>query len=1143
MTERATGYATRSRPQLIVLAAAVAMLCWSGLARADEPAREPARHGKPVEAESDDEAEPAAKPEPAKGPGPARKAEPDKKPESKREPGDPDNVFPLVPPPGGSKVQGLRPGIEAWEMPGGGVFGAGGIFIPNLESRHIVSVKLEGDKKQWWDKPEVVERTVADELGDRWFFTPAACAGPKGKDDPECRERRKRQPSSAERLDALFGLLGYEHKLVTQNGPAGVAVTLTLVPTQFVRIVRVFGNWPLFEDEIKRRLSLRGGLRLPPPGRQRDDAFAQETARITSYLRGEGFFEATARLEVRPLDHPGQVKLIVTVQLGRTYRYGKVHIEGNKALDDETIDETMLPKWHERDWAPPFQEFQQLATLNLDNATDTLKKVAPPIPGWHREAFSIERLNQRVANLRKEYQRRGYAGVRVSVDFDEAKSIDKKLGVVNLNLRIREGKKLEVGFRGNGKLTDDELKKVLVFNELNSYDDVTIDENARALQNLYQGSGYFLAKVRGKVVESTETLQRVEFSIVEGPEIRVKKVDFRGNDKVKKEELAGVVETKVYPPLGTIGLGEGGYTTSAQIERDAENLKNYYKLQGFADAEADGDLAPDEEALDRAGVLAALEATVPRPDSLYVRYSVEEGDRKSVGSIVLAFRGKHHFDGETLLRRMAMRPEQTYTKTAFDKDRSAIERAYKEIGYREARVEGFLQADQEQDPFALRVLWTIDEGKPVRIGEVLIRGNYHTSERVLRREIDLRRGDLYEESRIEHMTQNLRATGLFSTVRLAFLPASSDPQTVHIVIDVEERYDDYGTVELGGGYATDALGYVTAGYLNRNIFGGAYLLEARGTYGQRLWEITTTFVWARFLNSRFRLELKGEARSEETQRLGLIQTQQVITTLKREVLPKANLFLQWTLRQVTRPEDLVRPAGPSDDQQRFNTQTFVSSIGPGFDLDRRDNPLLPRRGYRATIVTAYADPNLWVSGDSAKFFRVSATAQGYVPLGGQISLAQGVRYDHGFPLGGAVLLPKTERFFAGGDTTVRGFEADMLRTEDTCVELPGAGEPCLQRVRRPAGGNIRLIYNFEIEFPWLASKKVPIKSALFFDTGLIVDSYAGFSLSRFRHAAGFAPVRVGLPIGFLSFEYAFPLDPDPGDDPTGRFHFNFGFVF
>jgi outer membrane protein insertion porin family len=204
---------------------------------------------------------------------------------------------------------------------------------------------------------------------------------------------------------------------------------------------------------------------------------------------------------------------------------------------------------------------------------------------------------------------------------------------------------------------------------------------------------------------------------------------------------------------------------------------------------------------------------------------------------------------------------------------------------------------------------------------------------------------------------------------------------------------------------------------------------------------------------------------------------------------------------------------------------------------------VPRRGYRGTLVTAFADPHFWVSGDSPKYFKVNATAQGYVPLGGQLVIATGVRYDHGFPLGGAVLLPKTERFFAGGDTTVRGVDADMLRTQNTCIDLPGAGEPCLLRTRRAAGGNIRIVHNLELEFPWLASKSVPIGAALFLDTGLVADSFAGFSLRSFRHSVGFAPVRVKLPIGFLSFEYAFPLDPEPGDDPTGRFHFNFGFVF
>jgi outer membrane protein assembly factor BamA len=161
-----------------------------------------------------------------------------------------------------------------------------------------------------------------------------------------------------------------------------------------------------------------------------------------------------------------------------------------------------------------------------------------------------------------------------------------------------------------------------------------------------------------------------------------------------------------------------------------------------------------------------------------------------------------------------------------------------------------------------------------------------------------------------------------------------------------------------------------------------------------------------------------------------------------------------------------------------------------------------------------------------------------------ITIALGVRYDHGVPLGGAILLPKVERLFAGGDTTIRGFEEDRAFAERIVVPTMPYGGVTMVRVI-PRGGNIRLLSNFEIQFPiWKESPLLgfDLMAALFLDNGVVLNSFDHFEWSDFRHSVGHA-LRIVLPVGFASFEFGFPLDPMLGDPPDGwRFHFNFGFI-
>jgi outer membrane protein assembly factor BamA len=163
-----------------------------------------------------------------------------------------------------------------------------------------------------------------------------------------------------------------------------------------------------------------------------------------------------------------------------------------------------------------------------------------------------------------------------------------------------------------------------------------------------------------------------------------------------------------------------------------------------------------------------------------------------------------------------------------------------------------------------------------------------------------------------------------------------------------------------------------------------------------------------------------------------------------------------------------------------------------------------------------------------------------IPLGRFFFLRHGFRFEQGFPLGGASLLPKVERYFAGGDTTIRGFQLDRARVE--IVRYPDttlANGNGYRIEYQPLGGNLRVLQNIDLLFPI----SPPWYGSIFLDNGVVADSLDGLSASAFRHGAGISPLLIRLPIGDVSLAWAWPLDPGPGDTKIGVFHVNVGLLF
>jgi outer membrane protein insertion porin family len=931
------------------------------------------------------------------------------------------------------------------------------------------------------------------------------------------------------RLEKALQAIGYRATITTRHANGGVVIVADLLAYDRLRYVFVKGNWTTRQDEIQRRISIRPGRPLPPDGPERAAALEAERERVIEFLRGEGYFDANVRIDVDPVEVlQGAVDLRVTIQRGQGYPLGPLTITGNNAIPWEEID----PLFRHLDWE----------RLWLKN-----------------KPFTQKQLREDIEAVVKKYRERGYVGARVSHDFNLQQSVDRQAKVVRLTLTINERKRIEVAFEGNGHKSASTLKDKLTMFGRGSYDDYELTASADAVQRYYQQQGYFFARVDWRRDHLSPDEDRVTFVVDEGPELKVRGIEFAGNQALPASELADVVSVRNYPFLGFIGLGSGGYVTGRQIEQDAERLVDHYRARGFPEATARGEAATSREALGAPGAVAAGAETESRDaKEIFVRFTVEEGPRVIVKSE--AFRsadgGGLPYPETYLLESVALRPGEPFTPAAVREDGRRLERLLGDAGYPTATAEP--EAVRTGNDVALT--WKLKPGPRVRVGPLFVRGNFVTKDQTVLEQIPLQSGSLLTTTAAERGQRNLGFMQLFNNASpISFPGREENLPVVPMVVDVEERYEQYSLLHVGVGGSTEQKDpnssfpvgvYVRGGYENRNLLGHAWGLTANVAIGQSLRRGTATFLDRRFFGTLFRLDATVNYLQQATVRLGDIRSGGGSIGFSRELYPGIDAGMHYNLRNTTHTEALIRGAGPDEGQRNIQLSTTVGSVSANIEWLRLDNRLLPTAGFRVDATAELAVPALSVplrplpfpTGDDS-FLKVGVHSLAVIPVGKIFFLRHGIRFDQGFPLGGASLLPKVERYFAGGDTTIRGFRLDRARTEVveyTIIPPAVPGGAALYGVEyRPIGGNLRILQNIDLQFPI----SPPWYGSVFMDNGVVADSLDELGASRFRHGVGISPLLLRIPIGDLSFAWAWPLDPGPGDTKIGVFHVNVGLLF
>jgi outer membrane protein insertion porin family len=974
----------------------------------------------------------------------------------------------------------------------------------------VVAVSIEGAT----DAPGRIEKLVA---------TVAPMGGPfveSGEAD-----RIGTPIGTVPRLHSLLRSVGYRAHVEALPEAGGVHLQLRLTPLDRVRLIFVSGNQPIFrsgvrQDEIFRQLSIRQGQALAPAGPRREEFFDAEAKRVRDYLRSQGHQDA----EVQIVAHsnqavPATVNLDVRVKPGPSYPLGDITVTGGRAIPDPEIASSFRhPDWHWL-WLRP-QPFRR----------------------------SILRVDE--LGLADRYRKLGYPGARITDDFNPETSVDREAKNIRLAIQVKERRRVELAFEGNHARSSSSLTSDLTAGSRSLYDDVDAATAAEALEQMYRGRGHMLVKVTWRRERIAEDADRIVFVLDEGPVLKVRGVEFLGNKSQSSGTLAGEIRTKEFPFLGALGLGQGGFATPRQIELDVQSLTDYYESVGYPGTKVQAEIAPHPPDWrpaptgPRAAISRDDEPMWRRANALFVRFLIQEAPLVTVTHMrFVSLDSGSPLPRDDAFMRKSLRTSvgAAYQPALVRRDEDRLKRMMGDDGYRNATVESHIDRQGEQ----VTLTWNIHLGSQVHVGPVFVRGNFLTKEDTIMTWSEIRPGALLTTRAVERAQRNLAMIQLFNNPNPVSFPSENpNAAVVPMVVDVEERHDHFGIITVGGGISTDQKspassfplgGYAALGYEHRNLFGHAWTFTSQGAYGLSLTRVSASFQDPRFFGSLFRLEVGGNYLRQATVRLGDLRSGAAFVGFAREMLPGLDANVRYNFRDTFHTELFARGAGADEDAGRVSIGTLVGSFSSGIEWQRLDNTLVPSRGFKVGMGVEVALPSFSFDRGTDSFVKLSGRSLAVAPLLSWLTLRHSLRYDQGFPLRGASMLPRVERFFAGGDTTIRGYDLDRALTEAVYAPVaPGISSSRYQ----PVGGNLRIIQNIDLQFPIAA----PWYGSVFLDSGVVAFSFDGLSALDFRHGLGFAPFVFKLPIGDLSLSFAIPLNPKPGDS-SWRFHVNVGLMF
>lgn len=644
--------------------------------------------------------------------------------------------------------------------------------------------------------------------------------------------------------------------------------------------------------------------------------------------------------------------------------------------------------------------------------------------------------------------------------------------------------KVDVEFRGAGELSF-RLRRLiedsLIDFERDPSREAPLYDAALDLQDHFVAQGYADADVQYELVRGERL--RVVFTAKTGPQVTVAAMRFYGNAALRSEQL---LELWARTRSGSLGLGDPLYVAD-DVAAMRLSMLALYDAKGYLDAQVEG---PE---IARASGASRAEVT----------WTVVEGPLYHFAAIDV--------DPALPLDRAALdvdaMPGRVFDRAAVAALAARARRQLTTHGHPEPRIEVEQVVDTNAHTVALRVHG--DAGPTARIASLRIAGNEQTADYVISRHFELQEGDSYDGDALERTTSRLYRTGLFRRVEIE-RSKHADGEDV----DLTYRVDEVDALELDllggwGSYETARGGVL---FTDRNLFGTGQRFTAGARASLKGEALTTSWQEPYLFGSETSLTIGGYARRREEPAF-VDSSRGIDLAFQRDLYGPLRGRVGYSLQ--SRDGSDIDPSIATSADNSYE----IGSVFTELLVDRRDSPLYPSRGNRQSLKFEHAGR---FAGGSIELDRLTWSSAWFVPFAEPFVLGVAARGGAIWTHGGDVL-PVQERFFLGGESTVRSFREAQLGPQS----VTGV----------PTGGSWYQAFNAELRFPIVAA----FHGAVFADAGTVGTDVDDLGFRGMRYGLG-AGLRLVLPIGPVRVDYARNPDPEPFDEKW-VVHFSVGLPF
>lgn len=868
---------------------------------------------------------------------------------------------------------------------------------------------------------------------------------------------------------------------------SGVALRYDVVPVHTVQRIEFKGNLGLSESELRRAVASRFG---PAPPESRASAVAEM---LQGYYFDHGYLAAAIRPLIEERHDPEVTILIFEIDAGVQASVRNVDLAGDPLQPRD--------RFLERIHASPGRPYVRVDVQ--------------------------QRLNDYVESLRRggRYEARG--NHRIVTQSDDGRSVD-------IAVTIEPGPEVQVRFEGD-PLPKERIQELVPVQREGSADTDILEDSERRIVAFYNEQGYWKATARATRQELDGRIAIV-FNVRKGALYRVVEPKVIGN--------AAVPAAEIQPLLAN--FQDGDVFVARHLDAAVSAIRGIYLRRGYAQVKVES--AANERNPSPTGEGRVQPVIV-----------ISEGPLVQMGEIT--FSGNKAVTNEELSRHLSIAPGQPYYEPRVIEDREKITTEYLNRGFEQVSVK-VTPVMQEGSRVDLR--FDVSEGPQSIVDHILIVGNVKTDPRVIEREVQLKVGQPLGLHELFETRRRLGGLGLFRRIRIDQIP-HGESNLRDILITVEEA--PATTIGYGGGLelskrltsdpqgeAQETYDLAPRGFFEisrRNIFGRNRIASlftrlalrsdedgqgGGGQFGFPEYRIVGTYREPSTFGSNADVTITGLV-EQGVRSTFKFARRGVNAEVLRRLTPTIRVSGRYTFGTTRTFDEALTPVEQATIDRVF-PRVRLSGFTGTIARDTRDDALDPTRG---TFITADGTVAARALGGQVGYLKSYVEAHAYrvLPIGRRVVFAARVAVGlaDGFPreavdeAGQTELiedLPASERFYAGGDTTMRGFALDSVGAPNT-----------ISSTGFPIGGNGLVLLNGEVRVPvWKA-----LGAAVFVDSGNVFERVTQIDMSELRASMGIG-LRYRTPVGPLRLDMGFKLGSlRPEDKRRYALHFSFGQAF